>query len=135
MAIATPSNYGGYEYTFVEPLPNRYICNICQLPSRDPYMTGECCEGQTICKSCLDNWQKTSRAANCPVCRKEDFNAYPNYHLDREIKGSKVYCTNKEKGCDWNRELNDIYNHLGNSDGCQFEEVKCFTECGKMTER
>ena len=24
-------------------------------------MTGQCCEGQTICKSCLDQWQ----IANC----------------------------------------------------------------------
>ena len=46
-----------------------------------------------------------------------------------------IYCTNKEKGCKWQGELNDINNHLGNSDGCQFEEVKCSNECGKMIER
>ena len=45
------------------------------------------------------------------------------------------YFTNKEKGCEWQRELNDINNYLGNSDGCQFEEVKCSNECGKMTEQ
>ena len=39
------------------------------------------------------------------------------------------------KGCEWQGELNDISNHLGNSDGCQFEEVKCSNECGKMIER
>jgi len=35
----------------------------------------------------------------------------------------------------WQGELNYINNHLGNSDGCQFEEVKCFNECGKMIQR
>ena len=45
-----------------------------------------------------------------------------------------IYRTNKEKGCEWQGELNDINSHLGNSDGCRFEKVKCSTECGKMTE-
>ena len=49
----------------------------------------------------------------CPVCSKEgDFNTYPNYHIEREIKSSNVYCTNKEKGCEWQGELNYINDHL-----------------------
>ena len=44
-------------------------------------------------------------------------------------------CTNKERGCEWRGELNHINNHLGNSDGCQFEDVKCSNECGKMLQR
>ena len=38
-------------------------------------------------------------------------------------------------GCEWQGELNHINNHLGSSDGCQFEELKCSNECGKMIER
>ena len=135
MAIATPTEYGGYEYQFVNPPPDRCICNICHLPSRDAYMTGQCCEGQTICKSCLDQWQKTAGNIKCPVCRKEEGGFYPNYHIKREIKSLHIYCTKKEKGCKWQGEVNNISNHLGNSDGCQFEEVKCFNECGKMIQR
>ena len=86
MAIATPTSYGGYEYKFVNPPPDRCICNICHLPSRDAYMTGQCCEGQTICKSCLDQWQKTAGNMKCPVCLKEEGGFYPNYHIKREIK-------------------------------------------------
>ena len=135
MAIATPTSYGGYEYKFVNPPPDRCICNICHLPSRDAYMTGQCCEGQTICKSCLDQWQKTAGNMKCPVCRKEEDGFYPNFPIKREIKSFHIYCTNKEKGCEWQGELNDINNHLGNSDGCKFEEVKCSNECGKMIQR
>ena len=98
-------------------------------------MTGQCCEGQTICKSCLDQWQKTAGSMKCPVCRKEEGGFYPNFPIKREIKSLHIYCTNKEKGCEWQGELNDISNHLGNSDGCQFEEVKCSNECGKMIQR
>ena len=53
----------------------------------------------------------------------------------REIRSLCIYCTKKEKGCEWQGELNDINNHLGNSDGCQLEEVKCSNECGKMIQR
>ena len=98
-------------------------------------MTGQCCEGQTICKSCLDQWQITAGNMKCPVCRAEEGGFSQNYHMKREIKSLHIYCTNKEKGCEWQGELNDINNHLGNSDGCRFEEVKCSNECGKMIQR
>ena len=135
MAIATPTEYGGYEYKFVNPVPDRCICNICHLPSRDAYMTGQCCEGQTICKSCLDQWQITAGNMKCPVCREETGGFSQNFPIKREIKSLHIYCTNKKKGCEWEGELNDINNHLSNSDGCQFEEVKCSNECGKMMQR
>ena len=135
MAIATPTKYGGYEYSFVNDPPDRCICNICHHPSRNAYMTGECCEGQTICKSCLDQWQITAGNRKCPVCRKEEGSFGKNYPIQREIKSLHIYCTNKEKGCEWQGELNDFSNHLGNSDGCQFEEVKCSNECGKTIQR
>jgi len=44
-------------------------------------------------------------------------------------------CTNKERGCGWHGEPNDITNHLGNSNGCQYEDVKCYNACGKMLQR
>ena len=136
MAVAAPTEYGGYEYKFMNPVPDRCVCNICHFPSRDAYMTGQCCQGLTICKSCLDQWQTTAgNAARCPVCRNEEGEFHPNYPIVREIKGLHIYCTNKEKGCEWQGELNDINNHLGNSDGCPFEEANCSNECGKMIQR
>jgi len=44
---------------------------------------------------------------------------------------SKVSCTNKEKGCEWQGEINDIDKYLHNSTGCHFEISSCFNECGK----
>ena len=134
MAIATPNNIAGYDYKFVDTPHDRYICKICHLPSRDPYLS-VCC-GHVFCKSCLDNVKKASAITNaCPVCRDEEFVTFPNRQGDREIRSLHMYCTNKEKGCKWQGELNDINKHLGNSDGCYFEEVKCSNECGKMIER
>ena len=70
----------------------------------------------------------------CPVCRGKGFVTYPQKEADREIRALYIYCTNKGRGCEWQGELNDINNHLGNSNGCKFEEVKCSNECGKMIE-
>ena len=136
MSETTPTHDdGGYDYDFVDRTDKRYdvICNICHLPSRDPYMTGECCRGQIICKSCLDKALNVCKS--CPICRNEKFVTYPNFHLDREIKSLHIYCTNKEKGCKWQGELSDINHHLSKSNGCQFEEVKCSNECGETMQR
>ena len=132
--VATPNNNGGYDYDIVSKPPDRLICKICHLPSRDPYLS-VCC-GHVFCKSCLDTVKKATAITNaCPVCRDEEFVTFPNKAVDREVKELHIYCTNKEKGCEWQGELNYINNHLGNSDGCQFEEVKCSNECGKMIQR
>ncbi|XP_065902684.1 TNF receptor-associated factor 4-like [Dysidea avara] len=126
---------GGYDYKFVNTPPDRLVCNICHLPSRDPYLT-TCC-GHVFCKFCLDCVKNpvTVSKSVCPVCREEEFSAYVNKQLDREIRNLHVTCTNTERGCEWQGELNHINNHLGNSDGCQFEDVKCSNECGKMLQR
>ena len=131
----------GYEYSFVDQPHDRYMCVICHLPSKDPQMTGECCRGQIFCKPCLDNYTSASggsQANTCPVCRKEGLVTYPNFQLDREIRSLHVYCINKERGCEWQGEVNNINKHLnfGNSSGdCQFLDVECTYSCGKIIER
>ena len=131
-ATATSNNIGGYDNSFITGPPvDRLVCKICHIPSRDPYLS-VCC-GHLFCKSCLDN--ATAITKICPMCRNEEFYAFPNKAIEREVRALHIYCTNKEKGCEWQGELNDISNHLGNSDGCQFEEVQCSNECGKMIER
>ena len=133
MAITTLNNIGGYDYEFVDTPPDRVICKICYFPTRNPYLS-ECC-GHLFCKSCVDNVKKASVITNdYPVCRDKEFTTFRNKAIDREVRGLHI-CTNKVKGCEWQGELNDINNHLGNSYGCQFEGVKCSNECGKMIER
>ena len=125
--MATPrttANIGGYDYEFVDAPHDRYICKICHLPSRDPYLS-ECC-GHLFCKSCLDNVKNASSITNaCPVCRDRLFKTFANKAIDREVKELLVYCTNKVKGCAWQGELSHISNHLEKSDGCPFEMIQC----------
>ena len=130
----------GYEYNFVDEPNDRYICRICLLPSRDPQMTGECCRGNIVCKSCLDYYTQGGRGPSsniCPVCRKTGLVTYPNFQLDREIGSLHVYCINKERGCEWKGEVNYISQHINpeNNNGCHFTEVKCTNCCGRTIER
>ena len=133
MALNVDQVAGGYHYDLLDPLPDRFLCNICHLPSRNPYLS-VCC-GHLFCKSCLEYARKVAIKNICPVCRNEEFLTFPNKAVDREIKFLRVYCTNKMVGCEWQGELNDIKNHLRNSDGCQFELVICSNYCGKMLQR
>ena len=128
----TKCRYGGYDYDFVDTPVDHVICVICHLPSREPYMT-ECC-GHVFCKSCLDRAKATKYTA-CSMCKDKCFNAFCNKQINREVQSLHVYCTNKEKGCKWKGQVRDIRDHLGNSEGCQFEEVKCLNECEEMIQR
>ncbi|XP_065908111.1 myosin-13-like [Dysidea avara] len=133
MAIAPPM--GGYEYQFVTPPPDWLICNICQYPSREPHLS-VCC-GNTFCKSCLEGAKKATVIADaCPICRKkEEFGTISHQQANRIVRGLYVFCTNKERGCDWQGELNDVIKHTEYSDGCKFEKVTCSNDCGKCLQR
>ena len=130
--MASHTSDGGYDYQFVDAPLDRVVCVICHLPSRDPHMT-ECC-GHVFCKSCLDN-AKATQYASCSMCKEEHFNTFCNKQINREVQCLRVYCTNKEKGCEWEGEVRDINTHLENTDGCRFEGVKCPNDCEELIQR
>ena len=135
MAIATTLNDGGgYKYQFVDTPLDIFVCKICQNLSREPHLS-ECC-GHIFCKSCLEAAKRSTTITKaCPICRDEEFVTFHNRQADRAIRSLHVFCTNKENGCKWQGEVNDIINHLGNSDDCQFEDVPCSNDCGKCLQR
>ena len=133
---------GGYDYQFVDTPSDMLLCKVCHLPSKEPHLS-VCC-GHTFCKSCLEGIKQTKPhqrrrssfpKVSCPMCRSEDFSTVANKQNERAIKNLHVFCTNKDKGCDWQGEINDIGGHLENSSGCQFEEVKCSNDCGLLLQR
>ena len=124
-AIALPSGGGGgYDYQFVKMPSDIFICTVCFLPSRQPY------RGHTFCKSCLEGSKKFSNI--CPMCRSEDFKAIFNKQADRVIRSLHVFCIHKEQGCEWQGEVNNITNHLGN---CLFQIFHCPNDCGESLQR
>ena len=122
-------SWGGYEYQFVTTPPDWLMCSICHFPGREPYLS-ECC-GHTFCESCLEGVKESATGIDCcPMCRHIGFVTIANKQADRLVKTLHVYCTNKDKGCRWQGELNSIISHLRSSNGCQLEDVKCSNNCG-----
>ena len=126
---------GGYDYEYVVPPPDSLVCKICRFPSRDPHMT-LCC-GHVFCKSCVSRVE-SGTCATCRANKRQQYKLYKNKQVERDVWGLQIFCTNKEKGCKWQGELNNIVKgHLerGCIDGCQFEGVKCAKGCGEMVQR
>ena len=135
MAIATPDSQmamGGYDYQFVEVSPPDWLmCNICHYPSKKPCLS-LCC-GNVFCQSCLDGAKKVT--ISCPICRDEEFETILHKQADRAVRSLGIFCINKEKGCEWQGEVNHIEGHLENIVGCQYVDVECSNGCGKNMQR
>ena len=130
MSVAAPSDHRN-DYQLVMTLQDCLMCNICYSYSTETYLSG-CCQN-TLCKSCLETTMKaTTIAEACPICHNQEFTILINNEVHHTLC---VFCVNKEKGCEQKREVNDIISHLGNSNGCQFEDVTCSSDCGKCLQR
>ena len=130
MAARAPPNEngGGYDYKFVKTPFDDLICTVCFLPSKEPHLS-VCC-GHTFCKSCLEGSKKFSNI--CLMCRSEEFTAIFNKQADRAIQSLHVFCINKKQGCEWQGEVNDINDHLGN---CLFQVIHCPNDCRESLQR
>ncbi|KXJ23207.1 TNF receptor-associated factor 6-B [Exaiptasia diaphana] len=93
----------GYECTFVEDVPEDYICCICRCAMRSPVQT-KC--GHRFCKFCLNSSLKSLN--RCPVDRvnlsaQDMFN---DKATERKILSFKIKCVNQ--GCEWQGELRNL---------------------------
>ena len=128
--MAVSKNQVGFECEFVEA-PIEYLqseCPICLHILREPYQV-TCC-GKSFCRQCIERVKDDNKP--CPCCNKDSFNDFPNKGLQQPLYGFKVYCTKKEKGCEWKGELGKLDEHLNmNSqdekefEGCELAEIMC----------
>ena len=113
---------------FIDQPPKRSQCPICLLVVRDPQQT-PCC-GNAFCKTCICTIEENNQP--CPSCKTEDFHYFPDKGLQQELYSSRVYCTKRSLGCDWQGDLGELGKHLdgdgkdpANLEGCQFVTVNC----------
>ena len=135
MAVANipdQTQYGGYDFSFTKPVPDRFHCNICTKVLHDPHLT-VCC-GQHICESCLKHWFKKQKRT-CPYCHQENFNHILNKVLKRNIDDLEIRCTKQGLGCRWVGELITLQTHLDSDKGCGYVEVQCSNKCGAKMKR
>ena len=125
------SKSGGYELMFTEEVPERYVCQICARPFRDPHLT-VCC-GKHYCESCLSEWFTRGSHRSCPHCRAvgKEFTHFLNKGLRSEINELKVRCSHHKLGCEWIGELGALQCHLESErdGGCEFATIVCPNRC------
>ena len=125
------------EVSFVEDLPKHVEieCPVCLNILTDPHLVS-CC-GHNFCGSCIERVKASD--GSCPMCKEKEYQAIPDKKCSRIINGLEVYCSNKEKGCQWKGELKNMSTHLNKEkrEGeCQYEEVKCqYEKCQGRKQR
>ena len=69
-----------------------------------------CC-GEKFCHTCIEQVIAEGKKP-CPHCYNPQFDTMADKKLERELYALKVYCTNKDEGCEWVGELlRDLEKH------------------------
>ena len=120
----------GFDCLFIEEPPQvlQTHCSICLLVLREPFQV-TCC-GKSFCRECIQ--RVIAGGTPCPTCNEARYDSFQNKGLQQPLYGFRVFCSNKESGCDWQEELGQLDQHLNvNPDkdkqfqGCAYTEVKC----------
>ena len=121
------SQFSKDELSFVEELPEHIDieCPVCLNILSEPHQV-TCC-GHNFCKSCIERVKASNGA--CPMCKERRYQSFIDKKCLRIINGLQVYCTNKDKGCQWKGELKNLSTHLnkGKREGeCQYQQgIEC----------
>ena len=120
----------GFDCEFVEK-PSELVqtdCPVCLLILCEPYQV-TCC-GKSFCKECIKKIK--ARSQPCPTCKKDEFESFPNKGLQQPLYGFAVFCSNKERGCEWEGELGQLDQHINSSPdkekqlvGCPHTSISC----------
>ena len=119
---------GRVDIKFIDAIPPELICYICKKMLFKPQWMN-CC-GQQFCKDCLEIWLSES-SRSCPHCRATGFSYMHMKQKEKKIGELKVYCANKQHGCDAVLKYADFHNHLSatNKDGCPYTMQSCPNKC------
>ena len=116
----------GHHCEFIDAVPEDFYCKKCTLVSRRLSISS-CC-GESFCKACLASTCKQGKP--CPACGEKGYNIIERPKNQRRINCLRVYCSMKERGCDWLVTLEQLDTHLGpDQDNCQYVDTKCPLNC------
>ena len=112
-----------FEFEFVEELPEEMTCSICVKVLCQPHLMN-CC-GQQFCEACLEKWLESNKT--CPHCHSTDFSHMLMKRTSMQVGNLKVYCPNKQHGCETILKISECDNHLsaGNAEGCVYVKLRC----------
>ena len=116
------------DYVLLEKPEGWLECTVCQQLAYKPHQI-PCCGGQTICKTCAEEWKK--RSNNCPLCRRSPFETLPDVRGERFVNNLQTYCPNYAHGCDWRGDLKSVKEHV--TAVCEWFVMDC--TCGMSMPR
>ena len=85
----------GYQCQFIDHVPEDFYCKSCNLVARKSTIAS-CC-GETYCHACIADSREQGKP--CPACGEKDFTLTKQVKYQKRIKGLKVHCSMKERGC------------------------------------
>ena len=116
----------GYQCEFIDSVPEDFYCKKCTLVARRLTFTS-CC-GETYCHACITDIQEKGKP--CPACEQEAFTTVELMKYQKKVNQLQVYCSMKERGCDWSGTLEQLDTHLDpDQDNCQYVDTKCPLNC------
>ncbi len=104
---------------YVDEVPEHLTCFICLGGFNDPHLLS-CC-GIKYCASCINPITCSNKP--CPNCRDPQFSTMLDKNLQRAVNNLKVFCVNKNNGCEWTGEVIYLPKHV--QDKCLCVGVAC----------
>ena len=116
----------GYQCEFIDSVPEDLYCKKCNLVARK-FTIASCC-GESYCHYCITDIQK--QGESCPACGEKEYTTLHQIKYKKRINCLQVYCSMKERGCDWSGTLEQLDTHLDpDQDNCQYVDTKCPLNC------
>jgi len=109
-----------FSWDFID---NAVTCDICKESMIEPNLL-ECCGNAYLCHRCVKEFRK--QAMPCPLCKRPAFRTQVDRNYQSVIQKSRVWCPNKENGCQWSGAFQDAELHLR---GCDLRVVNCPNKC------
>ena len=116
----------GYECEFLDSVFDGLYCKKCTLVAKR-LSVATCCM-ESFCHGCIVDTQEQGKP--CPACGEKDYNILDHVKNQKRIKCLRVYCSVKERGCDWSGTLEQLDTHLDpDQDNCQYVDTECPLDC------
>jgi len=106
---------GGYDYEFIEKLPDDLTCTLCHFAYKHPLQIEDC--GRTFCEDCFnqlkDHAVKNSLDLCCPIDRQkiDIARVFRDKSDERRVLNLMVKCPYYDARCDWTGELREVLIH------------------------
>ncbi len=124
-----------YDFDFVEPPPNEFICSACNSVLKKPILTG-CCK-MHFCTWCFNNpHDEDDKTRYCPECEKICSISIIDDSKWKRILELDVKCPFSHRGCLWTGEICARANHIQSETGdCRYINIECKYGCEEELEK